>query len=121
MNPAEAQREGILDNSIIAELREVMEDGFDEIITTFLEKSPELMDRLQDAEEVGDITAMAGPAHSLKSSSANMGAMKLSALARAIELAVRAGDPESALAAYHRMSTVFRATCAALRAELGRE
>lgn len=117
----EAQREGMLDNSTIAELREVMEDGFDEIITTFLEKSSELMDRLQEAEEVGDITAMAGPAHSLKSSSANMGAMKLSALARAIELAVRAGDPESALAAYHRMSTVFRATCTALRSELGRE
>jgi HPt (histidine-containing phosphotransfer) domain-containing protein len=117
----EGHEQRMLDRSIVVELREVMEDGFGELVETYLNSSPELMDALQKAVDTEDVEAMAAPAHSLKSSSANMGATKLSSLARAVESAARERDMKKALAAYRKMPTVYLATCAALRFELGRE
>ena len=108
----------MLDRTILEELREVMDDGFETLVQTFLAHSPELMDSLQKASLAGDVDAMVAPAHSLKSSSANMGAMRLSALARDLEMAAREGRRDEALEAYRRMPAVFLAACAALRSEL---
>ena len=107
-----------LDSSVIDELREVMEEGFREIVCSFLENSPELMDALEIAGERNDCAAMASAAHSLKSSSANMGASSLSAKARSIEMAAREDDCEAAAAGFEAMVPVFHATCSALRLEL---
>ena len=109
----------MLDRSILDELREVMGEEFDRLVRTFLDHSPDLMDQLQKAALARKAGEMAAPAHSLKSSAANMGAMKLSALARDLEVAARRGDLEAALTAYRQMPMVFLATCAALRSELG--
>ncbi len=95
-----------------------MDDGFETLVQTFLAHSPELMDSLQKASLAGDVDAMVAPAHSLKSSSANMGAMRLSALARDLEMAAREGRRDEALEACRRMPAVFLTTCAALRSEL---
>ena len=108
----------MLDRTVVAELREVVDDGFGRLVGTYLEHAPELMDGLQQASTNGDVEAMVAPAHSLKSSSANMGAMKLSILAREVEMAARQGDLDAALAAYRKMPTIFLKTCASLRSEL---
>ncbi len=114
-SPAERR---VLDRDVLGELREVMEDGFGDLVNTYLETSPALMDELRRANKAGDLEAMVIPAHSLKSSSANMGAMQLSALAREVEMAAREGRKEDALAASERMPALHEASCKALRAEL---
>lgn len=117
VEPEQGERR-MLDRAILAELQEVMEEGFDRLVRTFLDHSPELMDQLQQAATSRDVAALVAPAHSLKSGSANMGAMTLSSLARDIETAARQGDLETALTAYRKLPTVFLATCASLRSEM---
>ena len=58
------------------------------------------------------------PAHSIKSSSANLGAMQLSGLAREIEMAAREQRLDDALAAHRRLDVSYAATREALRAQL---
>ena len=115
----ESKDRRMLDRGIVAELREVMEDGFDELVETYLNNSPELMEALQRAAEAGDVKALVASAHSLKSSSANMGATELTSLAGQVETAARLENLEVALSAYRKMPAVYIATCAALRFELG--
>lgn len=107
-----------LDQSVIEELREVMEEEFREILCSFLQNTPELMDAFEVARDKKDCAAMASAAHSLKSSSANMGALRLSAMARSIETGAREEDCDAAAAGFETMVPVFHATCAALRLEL---
>jgi len=115
----ESKDRRMLDRGIVAELREVMEDGFDELVETYLNNSPELMEALQRAAEAGDVKALVASAHSLKSSSANMGATELTSLAGQVETAARLENLEVALSAYRKMPAVYIATSAALRFELG--
>ncbi len=116
--PAEEWSRQYLDRSVIEELREFMEEEFREILCSFLENSPELMGAIETGRDRNDCAAMASAAHSLKSSSANMGALRLSALARSLETTAREGDVDAASAGFETMIPVFIATCSALRLEL---
>jgi signal transduction histidine kinase/DNA-binding response OmpR family regulator/HPt (histidine-containing phosphotransfer) domain-containing protein len=78
-----------LDTSVLDELAEVTGPGLASIIQVFLEDAPRLIGELETASTVPDLDAMRAAAHSLKSSSANMGALALSAAARRIELGAR--------------------------------
>lgn len=78
-----------LDLAVLEELREVTGAGLRGIIALFLEDAPRLIGQLEAASAQPDLDAMAMAAHSLKSSSANLGAMALSAAARRIELGAR--------------------------------
>ena len=78
-----------LDTSILDELFEVTGLGLARIIQVFLEDAPRLIADLETASTIPDLDAMRAAAHSLKSSSANMGAMALSAAAKRIELGAR--------------------------------
>lgn len=78
-----------LDTSVLDELAEVTGAGLTRIIQVFLEDAPRLIGELQAASTVPDLDAMGAAAHSLKSSSANVGALVLSAAARRIELGAR--------------------------------
>ncbi len=116
--PSGAERR-MLDRDVLEELREVMEDGFADLVRTYLENAPTLVAQLREAAEARELQAMIVPAHSLKSSSANMGAMHLSGLAKAVEIAAREGRLEEALQAWRELPECFEATCRALRAEIG--
>ncbi|SEL48502.1 Hpt sensor hybrid histidine kinase [Pseudoxanthomonas sp. GM95] len=78
-----------LDTSVLDELAEVTGPGLARIIHVFLEDAPRLISELETASAIPDLDAMRAAAHSLKSSSANMGAMALSAAAKRIELGAR--------------------------------
>jgi len=78
-----------LDTSVLDELAEVTGPGLARIIQVFLEDAPRLIGELETASTIPDLDAMRGAAHSLKSSSANMGALALSAAAKRIELGAR--------------------------------
>ncbi len=80
----------VLDQTMLEELREIAGDETARIITVFLEDAPRLISTLEKAAAVPDLDAMRDAAHTLKSSSANVGAMALSAAAKRVELGARA-------------------------------
>ncbi|MGN6224032.1 ATP-binding protein [Pseudoxanthomonas sp.] len=80
----------VLDHSMLEELREIAGDETVRIISLFLEDAPRLIAALEKAAAAPDLDAMRDAAHTLKSSSANVGAMALSAAAKRVELGARA-------------------------------
>lgn len=64
-------------------------DEVERLVDIFLEDTPRLVRALENAAGGPDYDALREAAHSLKSSSANLGAMSLSAAARRVELAAR--------------------------------
>ncbi len=92
--PAVAQEAAVeripaLDMEIIDDLRQMMGAEFQRLVSTFLEDAPGHLLTLQAAAVATDVPSMVAPAHSLKSASANLGAMTLSGLAREIEHGAR--------------------------------
>ena len=63
----------------------------DELVDTYLEEGDRLVEDLVVAAAAGDIEAMVRPAHSMKSSSLNVGALELGALCRGLEEDARGG------------------------------
>jgi histidine phosphotransfer protein HptB len=65
-----------------------------ELVQTFLADAPAQLDAMTAAVEADDAPALVRPAHTLKSSSATVGAMRLSSVARDLEMAGRGGRLE---------------------------
>ncbi|MCL7715374.1 response regulator [Stenotrophomonas sp. CPCC 101365] len=84
----------ILERAVLDELREIAGHETAAIIDVFLDDTPALVRRLQDAAVVSDCVQLRELAHSLKSASANVGALALSTAARRVELAARTGELE---------------------------
>jgi len=84
----------VLDAEVLDELQEVIGAETATIIGVFLEDTPPLIRQLQDASVAADLERLRALAHSLKSASANVGAMALSVAARRIEHDARAGTLE---------------------------
>jgi len=88
--PATPSQFPVLDHDMLDELQEIAGEETARIIGLFLEDAPRLIAQMETASAVPDIDAMRDAAHTLKSSSANVGAMALSAAAKRIELGARA-------------------------------
>jgi len=84
---------GSIDASIIGDLLDTMGGEFGDLVRVYLEDAPQRIAAIEVAAASGDAAAQVAPAHTLKSSSANIGATALSELARQIEHAARAGVP----------------------------
>jgi HPt (histidine-containing phosphotransfer) domain-containing protein len=67
-----------------------------ELVETYLADAPAQLEAMTAAVEADDAAALVRPAHTLKSSSATVGAMRLSSVARALEMAGRSGKLEPA-------------------------
>ena len=80
----------VLDHGMLDELQEIAGDETARIVSLFLEDAPRLIARLESASTIPDLDAMRDAAHTLKSSSANVGAMALSTAAKRVELGARA-------------------------------
>jgi HPt (histidine-containing phosphotransfer) domain-containing protein len=55
----------------------------------YLEDTPKSLAQLEQAAQSGDVEGLIAPAHSLKSTSANLGALALSEMAKRIEHGAR--------------------------------
>lgn len=104
-----------VDRSVLGELRQVMGPEFGALIKVFLDDAPRLIERIQSQAAQGDLAGIVTPAHTLKSTSANLGARNLSGLARTLELGARrrhlpdAQELAAALnAEYERVANVLR-------------
>lgn len=104
------ERNGV-EREIAAKAREwVAEYGEDflvELIEVFLEEAPLQLAELRRAAAGKDAGAVGRQAHSLKSSSANLGAATLSAAAQKIEAASRGGATDHLTAEVDQLATVF--------------
>ncbi|MNM73635.1 Sensor histidine kinase RcsC [compost metagenome] len=83
-----------LDRAVLDELVEIAGDDTHTIIKLFLDETPILLQQLQAATASNDQRRLGEVAHSLKSSSANVGVLALSEAARQLEHAVRTGTLE---------------------------
>jgi len=88
---AAAPRAPVLDDKVLAELREVMGAEFRNLVEMFLVDATKYIRQLEEAATANDLQRMIAPAHTLKSSSANLGAMTVSAAAKRIEVGAREG------------------------------
>ncbi len=107
-----------LDSEVVEDLREVMGTEFLSLIRVFLEDTPRTLERLQAAADVGDNSTLIASAHSLKSTSANLGALDMSELARQIEHGGRAGTLNQPQLLVARLVAEFLRVESALRALL---
>jgi len=120
MPPAEpAVHAAALDAEIVTDLIDIMGDGFPELVRIYLEETPRRVAQLRDAAADGDAERIAACAHTLKSSSANLGATTLADLARRAEHDARNGvtghlaaTAEAVEAEYLRVETALRALLA---------
>jgi signal transduction histidine kinase/CheY-like chemotaxis protein len=81
---------GPIDFEVLDELREVLGGEVRHLVQVFLDDAPQLIARLETAATRPDYPLLYQAAHSLKSASANLGAMRLSEAAKRIELGARA-------------------------------
>jgi len=86
---AELPPEQVIDHEVLDELRAVLGGEVDRLIDVFLDDTPQLIIKLEAAAFGPDFDALREAAHSLKSSSANLGAMALSGAAKRVELGAR--------------------------------
>ena len=115
-----------LDRSVLDSLKELQEDGDPDIIEEvgglFLKHSPDKIAAIKKATASGDAKGLQIASHSLKSSSAYVGAMRLSAMSKNLEDMARSGSLEGASqkasvleAEYERVKTALEAEISARR------
>lgn len=105
----------VIDQKVLGELVELMGDDIDEVIEIYLEDAPGYLATLQAAAAENDLHGMVAPAHSLKSSSANLGAIGLSEMAKAIEHGAREGNLDGPQRRVERMRAEFDSARRALQ------
>ncbi|CAH1208613.1 putative Histidine kinase [Candidatus Nitrotoga sp. BS] len=94
----------LLDFQALDRIRALQRPGtpniLNKIITLYLENTPKLLDAIRDAEVRCDWAAMSRAAHTCKSSSANLGALRMATLCEEMEHYARDGKYEEAQARF---------------------
>jgi HPt (histidine-containing phosphotransfer) domain-containing protein len=99
-----------LDNSVVDELKLIMEDEINMLYSAYLEDSVERINELKLASEKLDCDLTRRVAHTLKGSSRNVGASNLSELCELLEQAARNEETASWGALVSQIVTSFSAT-----------
>ena len=119
--PSSADAGDVLDRQVLDELGMLRTNGKPELlartINLYLVESPKLMQKLKQAASAGDAPEMVRSAHSLKSSSANVGAKVLSQYCADVEVSARRVDTASAARIVAKAEVEHGRVQSALRAE----
>jgi len=87
--------EAALERAALDAIRVLDETGaaglLQQVVQLYFESTPRLIAELRRAHAAGEVQAVRNAAHSLKSSSANLGATRLAEMCKAVEHAARAG------------------------------
>lgn len=87
------EEQGIIDHKTYHELKDLMgADYVGEIIDTYIQETGALIQQLKQALGAGDSISFGRLAHSIKSSSASLGALTFSQQARELEMLGKAND-----------------------------
>jgi HPt (histidine-containing phosphotransfer) domain-containing protein len=97
-----------IDERTIRELGETAGDDFiPELILAYLEETSRLIEDIQAALAAGDVSTFTRAAHSIKSSSASVGALVFSAQAKELELMGKSGDLSQAGEKLEQLTLVY--------------
>ena len=114
----------VLDQSVLASLRELQDAGDPDIVAEvgglFIKHSPEKVDAIMQSVEKDDAKGLQLAAHSMKSSSAYIGAMRLSTLAKDLEMMGRSNSLNGAKEKAKMLKEEFSLVMEAIRAEIQR-
>ena len=108
----------LLDEAVLEPMRSKRPDLLVRIVKAYLAYAPTAIADLALAAEDGDLERLGRQAHSLKSSSANLGAMGLSALCRDLERLVKSDDAGACRTLAAKICTTFDDVHKALDAEM---
>ena len=89
-----------------------------QVMTTYLNHVPPQLDAMRNAASQRDWSGVARCAHTLKSSSSQIGAQRLADICGVLERAARNGEVESFSEMLLRISQEYAAVCARLNDEL---
>ena len=102
-------------------LRQKKPDLWNRLVDIFLTETPHSLNTLQNAIIDGDFTKARMAAHTIKSSSANMGALKLADLSNQAETAAETADAENTSVLFQEMLDEYEVVSAALRDKVPKE
>ncbi|TAF52444.1 MAG: response regulator [Oscillatoriales cyanobacterium] len=108
-----------LDEQMLENLRDI--DALVELLELYLEEAPTLIDGINLAIAHGDALELKDNAHSLKSTSAAIGAMALSAFSKQLEEIGKSGDLSDVETIAAQLQQTYEATVVAIEAECIRE
>jgi two-component system, sensor histidine kinase and response regulator len=119
---APAKDVDVLDRQVLSQLRE-LENADDpnllrRVLKLYVDESPRLLEKLQQAVQQKDMREIELTAHTLKSSSANIGATALAGLCGEIHSAVRVLDVKRTEKIFAEIEIAFRHVQAALTTEI---
>jgi HPt (histidine-containing phosphotransfer) domain-containing protein len=112
----------VLDQAAIANIRALERQGAPGLLATvvdlYLADAPKLIQQMHAALGTSDASAINRAAHTLKSSSANLGAHRLAEICKALEACARQGDIEPAAALLRELQPEHQRAADALRSEV---
>ncbi len=112
----------VLDRSVVESLVALARPGqpsvFHNIASLFLKNTPDALVQMRQAYDNGDFETLFRLAHSLKSSSASLGAMHLSWCAKELEMKAREGELSDFDAMFHALESAFEDVRKALDSEI---
>jgi len=110
-----------IDPTILQELKEMMGEEspefLAEVIDSYLEDTPHLLQAIQTAVTQADAKGLEQAAHTLKSSSATLGAITLSELSKKLEAMGRTGTIEGGVERASQLEAEYVRVKAALQIE----
>lgn len=113
-----------LDPKVLSELRRLQMEGEPDIVQElggmFLDRAPGRIEVMKAALGKGDAETLKREAHNLKSSSANLGALRLSGIFKEIEAIGRSGDLQGARELMERVEVEFGWVRKALEMEIAK-
>ena len=119
---AEATRLDTIDRKVLDTLRSLRRgkapDLLPKVLHMYLNHAPQLLNTIRDAVAHSDAPALQRAAHSLKSSSANVGAMQLAAFSKEMEALGKAQQVAQAVSLLATMEAEYTMVEAALQGEL---
>lgn len=95
----------MINNEHLGMLKEVIGDDLKEILQTFLDSAPDTLSQIQQAVSSGSAVDLRLHAHTLKGSSANVGATQLSELSLVVENMAKEENVDDAEAKVAEIST----------------
>ena len=104
----------ILDENVLADLKDIMEDEFIEVLQLFLDESVTLMADVH-AGFSDETDTLVRAIHTLKSSSRNVGAMQLGEVSEKIEALAKTGDIDAAKLLLDELQQIFIDTHALIK------
>jgi CheY-like chemotaxis protein len=122
--PAAFSSTDVLDERVLKSLRQLQREGRPDIVRRtiglYLDSAPNLVKELREGAITADVSALSRASHMLKSNSANVGAMRLSARCSELEKMARSGMAVEACTLVSAVIEDYGMATAALSAHLER-